>query len=85
MLNVKIDSATKAEIEAAARLLGLTVSEFVRGELRAAVARVRRSKSPTAGELLKSYVGKYESTDPTLSAQRPRTLIQDRYRAKRDR
>jgi hypothetical protein len=85
MLNVKIDPAAKAEIEAAARLLGVTVSEFVRGELRAAVARVRKIKSATAWALLKRYSGKYETTDAALSARSPSKLIRDRYRAKRAR
>jgi Ribbon-helix-helix protein, copG family len=83
MLNVKIDPASKAEIEAAARLLGVSVSEFVRGELRAAVARVRKTKSPGPWALLKPYSGKYETPDAALSARSPSQLIRDRYRAKR--
>jgi hypothetical protein len=85
MLNVKIDPVAKAELEAAAKLLGLTVSEFVRGELRAAVARVRNAERPTAWALLKRYGGKYETTDPSLSTRSARRLIRDRNRVKRAR
>jgi hypothetical protein len=83
MLNVKIDPAAKAEVESAAKLLGVTVSEFVRGELRAAVVRVRRAKAPSAWALLKRYSGKYETADPSLSTRSARTLVRDRHRAKR--
>lgn len=85
MLNVKIDPATKAEIEAAAKLLGVTVSEFVRTELRTSVARVRESKSATAWALLKQYSGKYETADSSLSVRRARDVIGEHYRAKRAR
>jgi len=82
MLNMKIDPAAKAEIEAAARLLGVTVSEFVRRELRAAVDRVRNSRPPSAWTLLKAYCGKYETEDPLLSTRSARELIRSRRRAK---
>jgi Ribbon-helix-helix protein, copG family len=85
LLNVKLDAAAKAEIEAAAKLSGVTVSEFVRRELRAAVKRVQKSKPPSVWRLLEAYCGKYETDDPTLSTQNARELMRARHSAKRTR
>jgi hypothetical protein len=85
MLNVKIDPADKADLEAAARRLGVSLSEFVRQELRASVARLGKRKPPAPWDLLKAYSGKYQTTDPELSTRSARAAIKARHRAKRAR
>jgi hypothetical protein len=85
MLNVKVDAVTKARIESVARLQGITVSEFVRRELKAAVARVAKGRRPTAWELLEPFCGRFSGTDPDRSSRRAKDAIRARYLAKHPR
>lgn len=85
MLNVKIDAETKARIESAARLEGLSVSDFVRRELKAALARQTRERRPTAWERLLPYCGAFSGTDPDRSSRKATDAIRAKYRAKHPR
>lgn len=85
MLNVKIDAETKTRIENAARLEGLTVSDFVRRELKAAVARQAKERRPTAWERLEQYCGRFSGTDPDRSSRKATDVMRAKYLAKHPR
>ena len=85
MLNVKIDAETKARIESAARLEGVSVSDFVRRELKAALARHAKERRPTAWQRLEPYCGKFAGADPDRSSRKATDAIRARYLAKHPR
>ena len=85
MLNVKIDAETKSRIANAARLEGISISDFVRRELKAALARHAKERRPTAWERLKPYCGSFAGPDPDRSSRRATEDIRTRYLAKHPR
>ncbi len=82
MLTVKMEAELERELEAAARAVGLSKSEFVRRGLQDAIARARKGAKPTPWDLGKDLFGKVASGNPELSQSRARDLIAARRRAK---
>ena len=82
MLTVKMEVELERELEAAARALGLSKSEFVRRGLQEAIARARKDRKPTPWDLGKDLFGRQASGNPGLSRMRARDIVVGRSRAK---
>ena len=85
LTSVKLPADLRAELETAARRLGLTKSAFIRRALSAEIAHARAEAGPTPYELGRDLFGKACSGRPNLSATRARDLIAKTTRAARSR
>lgn len=83
LTSVKLPDDLQAELEAAARRLGLTKSALIRRALSAEIARVRAEAGPTPYELGRDLFGKARSGRRNVSATRARDLIANATRAAR--
>ena len=83
LTSVKLPAELRAELEAAARRMGLTKSAFIRRALSAEIAHARAEIGPTPYELGRDLFGKARSGRPNLSATRARSLIANNTRAAR--
>lgn len=83
LTSVKLPDELRAELETAARRLGLTKSAFIRRALSAEIAHARVEAGPTPYELGKDLFGKARSGGRNLSATRARNLIANATRAAR--
>ena len=83
LTSVKLPAELRAELETAARRLGLTKSAFIRRALSAEIAHARAEAGPTPYELGRDLFGKARSGRRNLSATRARNLIANATRAAR--
>ncbi len=83
LTSVKLPAELRAELETAARRLGLTKSAFIRRALSTEIAHAKAEVGPTPYELGSDLFGKARSGRPNLSATRARNLIANATRAAR--
>jgi Ribbon-helix-helix protein, copG family len=81
LTSVKLPDELRAELETAARRLGLAKSAFIRRALSAEIAHARAEAGPTPYEFGRDLFGKTRSRN--LSATRARKLIANATRAAR--
>ncbi len=83
LTSVKLPTEMRAELETAAKRLGLTKSAFIRRALAAEIAHARAEAGPTPFELGTDLFGKARSGRRNVSATRARDLIANATRAAR--